>query len=86
MVKSHFSFPWNTLICWYKMSGRSNLPWRMYELNDQERIYRVWLSEILLQQTQVERVRGYFLRILERFPTLELLAESDYETFFPYYQ
>ena len=44
------------------------------------------MSEILLQQTQVERVIPYFLRILERFPTLASLAEADYDTFFPYYQ
>ena len=50
------------------------------------RTYRVWLSEIFLQQTQVERVRGYFMRILEKYPTVHHLARASYEEFFPYYQ
>ena len=50
------------------------------------RTYRVWLSEIFLQQTQVERVRGYFMRILEKYPTVHQLARASYEEFFPYYQ
>jgi adenine-specific DNA glycosylase len=49
-------------------------------------IYRVWLSEILLQQTQASRVVGFFNRMIERFPTVEALAKTDYDTFFPYYQ
>ena len=45
----------------------------------------MWLSEILLQQTQAERVAGFFEHIIQRFPHIESLAETDYETFFPYY-
>lgn len=55
-------------------------------MNDAERGYRVWLSEIFLQQTQAERVIGFYNRVLERFPTLSSLAATDYDTFFPYYQ
>ncbi len=40
----------------------------------------------MLQQTQAERVRDYFTQMIEAFPTIESLAQSDYETFFPYYQ
>lgn len=86
MQKNSVSFPWETLIHWYKKTGRNHLPWREYEHDIPTLLYRVWMSEILLQQTQVERVIPYFLQILERFPTLASLAEADYDTFFPYYQ
>jgi A/G-specific adenine glycosylase len=79
-------FPWSSLLEWYREYGRHDLPWREYGRPEKDRLYRVWLSEILLQQTQVERVRGYFSRILERFPTLESLADASYEEFFLYYQ
>ena len=58
----------------------------MQHLNDMDQGYRVWLSEIFLQQTQAERVIGFYNRVLERFPTIASLAVVDYETFFPYYQ
>lgn len=60
------------LLAWYD-AHRRDLPWRA---GDGERPdpYRVWLSEVMLQQTRVETVRGYYERWLERFPTLESLA------------
>lgn len=58
------------LLAWYRAHARS-LPWR-----DDPTPYRVWLSEIMLQQTQVDTVRPYFERWLERFPTLQALAEA----------
>ncbi len=67
------------------MNGRHHLPWRDYTLSDRERVYRVWLSEILLQQTQASRVVGFFDRMMDRFPTIESLAQTDYDMFFPYY-
>ncbi len=82
-------FPWNTLLSWYKSHGRHHLPWRQYEKYENNQgwlLALIWLSEILLQQTQAERVIPYLHRILERFPTIEALAKSDYDTFFPYYQ
>ena len=79
-------FEWENLLAWYEKNGRHHLPWRQYELPESDRIYRVWLSEILLQQTQASRVIGFFDRILERFPSVDILAVSDYESFFPYYQ
>ena len=57
------------LIRWQKQSGRHGLPWQ----NTRD-AYRIWLSEIMLQQTQVTTVIPYFLRFVERFPTLPDLA------------
>ena len=50
------------------------LPWR----SDREP-YHVWLSEIMLQQTRIEAVMGYYARFLETFPTVQALAEGDEE-------
>lgn len=81
------TFPWIELLEWYKKHGRHSLPWRQYQSkNSKDILYRVWLSEIFLQQTQVSRVIDYFERVIKKFPTLESLANTDYETFFPYYQ
>ena len=59
------------LLEWYRRAKR-DLPWR--ETNDP---YRVWVSEIMLQQTRVEAVQGYYARFLERFPTVETLANAS---------
>jgi len=59
------------LIRWYIRSQRI-LPWR--EDTDP---YRVWISEIMLQQTRVEAVVDYFHRFMDRFPTVEALASAD---------
>lgn len=58
------------LLAWFARD-RENLPWR-----ESRCPYRVWLSEIMLQQTQVTTVIPYFKRFLERFPTLEDLARA----------
>ncbi|MDD2917007.1 MAG: hypothetical protein PHH70_04150 [Candidatus Gracilibacteria bacterium] len=80
-------FPFESLLTWFDIHGRHTLPWRAYfHLSDKDLSYRVWLSEILLQQTQVDRVTGYYENILKRFPTIESLASASYEEFFPYYQ
>ncbi len=80
------TFPWSILISWYEKYGRHDLEWRDYTMDDDTRAYRVWLSEICLQQTQVERVRGYFRKILTKYPTVHDLAKATYAEFFPYYQ
>lgn len=59
------------LLDWYRLNRRS-LPWR--ETRD---AYRIWVSEIILQQTRVAQGLDYFLRFMERFPTVELLADAD---------
>ena len=62
------------LLAWYRENRRS-LPWR-----DDPSAYHVWISEIMLQQTRVEAVKGYYARFLERFPDLCALAEADEDT------
>jgi len=59
------------LIRWYARHGR-DLPWR--RTRDP---YRILVSEIMLQQTQVERVIGYYERFVRRYPTIETLAASS---------
>ena len=61
------------LLTWYARTAR-DLPWRR-----QDDPYAVWVSEIMLQQTQVETVKGYFQRFINRFPTIEALAQSPEE-------
>jgi len=63
-----------TVIAWQKQHGRHALPWQ----NTRD-AYLIWLSEIMLQQTQVTAVLGYYARFLERFPTLRDLAEAPVE-------
>jgi A/G-specific adenine glycosylase len=80
-------FPFQSLLDWSKVNGRHTLPWRQYfHLSVKDLGYHIWLSEILLQQTQAERVVGYYQIILKHFPTIESLATSSYEEFFSYYQ
>lgn len=59
------------LIAWQKQHGRHDLPWQQ-----SHEAYRVWLSEIMLQQTQVAAVIPYYQRFLERFPDLASLARA----------
>lgn len=59
------------LLKWYDANRRA-LPWR-----GERDPYRIWLSEIMLQQTQAETVKGYYARFLERFPTVQALAGAD---------
>ena len=59
------------LLTWFDKHRRT-LPWR-----SQRTPYRVWISELMLQQTRVEQARDYFLRFMQRFPTLRTLAEAD---------
>lgn len=61
------------LISWFKEEQR-DLPWR----KDQDP-YKVWVSEIMLQQTRVDTVIPYFNRFLEWFPTIQTLAEAEEE-------
>ncbi|MDD9892454.1 MAG: A/G-specific adenine glycosylase [Gammaproteobacteria bacterium] len=59
------------IIAWQKHAGRHNLPWQQ-----QVNRYRVWVSEIMLQQTQVATVIPYFERFMQRFPDVESLATA----------
>lgn len=60
------------LIAWHKVSGRSGLPWQ----NNRDP-YAVWVSEIMLQQTQVATVLERYPRFMKRFPTVKKLATAD---------
>ncbi len=60
------------LLAWFDSYGRHDLPWQQ-----QPEPYHVWLSEIMLQQTQVATVIPYYNRFLQRFPTIKLLANAD---------
>jgi A/G-specific adenine glycosylase len=60
------------IVAWQKQHGRRDLPWQ----NTRD-AYRIWLSEIMLQQTQVSAVIPYYLRFLARFPDLGALAEAS---------
>lgn len=60
------------LVRWQKKHGRHDLPWQ--QTTDP---YRIWLSEIMLQQTQVQTVIPYYARFLARFPTVKALANAD---------
>jgi A/G-specific adenine glycosylase len=62
------------VIRWQKQHGRHALPWQ----NTRD-AYRIWLSEIMLQQTQVAAVIPYYQRFLERFPDVGTLAEAPVE-------
>jgi A/G-specific adenine glycosylase len=80
-------FEYTDLLNWHALRGRHHLPWRQINhLSVADRTYRIWLSEILLQQTQADRVVGFYTRILERYPTIWDLAQASYEEFFPFYQ
>ena len=65
-----------SLIRWQKRAGRHDLPWQQKGRADP---YRVWLSEIMLQQTQVATVIPYYRRFLDRFPDLARLAAAPAE-------
>jgi A/G-specific adenine glycosylase len=60
-----------TVLAWYDRHGRKDLPWQQ-DISP----YRVWVSEIMLQQTQVNTVIPYFERFMKRFPTVQKLARA----------
>lgn len=60
------------LIHWQQLHGRHDLPWQR-----NRNPYRVWVSEIMLQQTQVNTVKPYFSRFMQRFPSVQALAAAD---------
>lgn len=65
----------SALLTWFDKYGRKHLPWQQ-----QQTPYRVWVSEIMLQQTQVNTVIPYYERFMARFPTLADLAAADTDT------
>jgi A/G-specific adenine glycosylase len=65
------------LLAWFDQHGRHDLPWQQSRTP-----YRVWLSEVMLQQTQVATVIPYFQRFLAHFPTLPALAAASEDAVF----
>ena len=68
------------LLNWYCQSARE-LPWR----KDKD-AYKIWVSEIMLQQTRVEAVKDYYTRWIKRFPTTAVLAEASEQEVLNYWQ
>jgi A/G-specific adenine glycosylase len=60
------------LLAWFDVHGRHDLPWQL-----ERTPYTVWVSEVMLQQTQVATVVPFYLRFVERFPTVEALAAAS---------
>tara|TARA_B100001769_G_C22092706_1_gene589365 strand:+ start:716 stop:1765 length:1050 start_codon:yes stop_codon:yes gene_type:complete len=58
------------LLGWYDINGRSFLPWKVQD------IYKIWISEIMLQQTQVQTVIPYYERFISKYPTLKSLSTA----------
>lgn len=59
------------IVRWFDQHGRKNLPWQMDKTP-----YRVWVSEVMLQQTQVSTVIPYFERFMQHFPTIDALSKA----------
>ncbi len=59
------------VLAWYDKFGRKNLPWQQNKT-----LYGVWLSEVMLQQTQVATVKPYFTRFIKTFPNVTALADA----------
>jgi A/G-specific adenine glycosylase len=65
-----------TLHAWYRLHRRE-LPWRdLWDIPESDRAYRVWISEVMLQQTQVSRVIGSYKKFIQKFPTVQKLGAA----------
>lgn len=76
---SQFSFS-DALLTWFDTHGRHDLPWQVADDP-----YKVWVSEVMLQQTQVKTVLQYFDRFINRFPTVEDLGHATWDDVAPYW-
>ena len=70
----------DAVVEWYRRYGRHELPWQGQDA------YRVWLSEIMLQQTQVSTVLPYYQAFIERFPSLRSLADAGIDDVLRHWQ
>ena len=70
---------------WFKKNA-AELPWRLSDLDAPRDPYAVWISETMLQQTQVSTVRDYFTRWMKRFPDVATLAKASEEEVFKFWQ
>ena len=76
---SQFSFS-DELLRWFDQHGRHDLPWQVADDP-----YKVWVSEIMLQQTQVKTVLRYFDVFMQRFPTVHDLGQASWDDIAPYW-
>ena len=67
------------LLAWFETNGRHDLPWQQHQ-TDTPNPYIVWLSEVMLQQTQVTTVLPYFARFMASFPAVQDLAAAEWDT------
>jgi A/G-specific adenine glycosylase len=70
----------NRVIKWHGKSGRKDLPWQI-----DKNPYKVWISEVMLQQTQVNTAMPYFNAFMERFPNIGILADSSIDDVLSYW-
>ena len=70
---------------WFRANA-AELPWRLANLDALRDPYVVWISETMLQQTQVSTVKDYFIRWMKRFPNVETLAKADEAEVFKFWQ
>ena len=70
----------NKILTWYDVNGRKDLPWK---INPSP--YSIWISEVMLQQTQVVTVIPYFLKFMDRFPSIDVLARSQLDEVLGYW-
>jgi len=68
------------LLTWFQHHGRHDLPWQQTP-----NAYRIWISEIMLQQTQVNTVIPFYQRFVQRFPDIQTLAQSPLDTILHYW-
>src|SRR5699024_9761300 len=66
------------LLDWFAENGRHDLPWQQHQ-TDTPNPYIVWLSEVMLQQTQVTTVLPYFARFMDSFPSVQDLAAAEWD-------
>lgn len=78
-VMSSFSFS-DALLSWFDHHGRHDLPWQVADDP-----YKVWVSEIMLQQTQVKTVLQYFQKFIDRFPDVHALGTASWDDVAPYW-
>jgi A/G-specific adenine glycosylase len=68
------------LLAWY-FKNKRDLPWR-----GEADPYKIWISEVVLQQTRIEQGRNYYIRFIERFPTVKELADAHEDEILKYWQ
>ena len=72
MSKNKNTFLAKQIVAWYQINGRKDLPWRK-----NISVYKIWISEIMLQQTQVATVIPYFKRFIKEYPSLRSLIKAS---------